>query len=80
MENVEWIFSGIGTEVLVGAISLIVGAIGGGAVGYRIGSKNKINQSQNAGNNSQQKQIGSVNYYGEDNQNNNTQASGIRYP
>lgn len=39
MENVEWIFSGIGTEVLVGAISLIVGAIGGGAVGYRIGSK-----------------------------------------
>ena len=65
MEHVEWIFSGIGTEVLVGAISLIVGAIGGGAVGYRIGSKNKINQSQNAGNNSQQKQIGSVNYYGD---------------
>lgn len=65
MENIEWIFSGIGTEVLVGTISLIVGAIGGGAVGYRIGSKNKINQSQNAGNNSQQKQIGSVNYYGD---------------
>ena len=56
MENLEWIFDGIGTEL----ISLIIGAIFGGAAGYKIGSKNKIKQKQNAGDNSKQIQIGSV--------------------
>lgn len=65
MENLAWIFDGIGTELLIGAIGLLVGAAGGGAVGYRIGSKNKIKQKQKAGDNSNQIQIGSVNYNGD---------------
>lgn len=65
MENLAWIFEGIGTELLIGAIGLLIGAAGGGAVGYRIGSKNKIKQKQKAGDNSNQIQIGSVNYNGD---------------
>lgn len=61
MEGLEWIFDGIGTEL----ISLIVGAVFGGAAGYKIGSKNKIKQNQKAGDNSKQVQIGSVNEYGD---------------
>lgn len=34
----EWIFDGIGTEI----ISLLIGLAGGGAIGYRIGIRNKI--------------------------------------
>lgn len=56
MENLEWIFDGIGTEL----ISLIIGTILGGTAGYKIGSKNKIKQKQKAGDNSKQIQIGSV--------------------
>ncbi len=44
----EWIFDGIGTELL----SLIIGAIVGGTVGYKIGSKNK--QIEKKSNNSKQ--------------------------
>ena len=40
MENLQWIFDGIGTEI----ISIILGAIIGGTVGYKIGSKSKQNQ------------------------------------
>jgi hypothetical protein len=61
MEGLEWIFDGIGTEL----ISLVIGAVFGGAAGYKIGSKNKIKQSQKAGDNSKQVQIGSVNEYGD---------------
>lgn len=61
MENLAWIFDGIGTEL----ISLLVGAILGGAAGYKIGSKNKIKQKQKAGDDSKQIQIGSVNYNGD---------------
>jgi hypothetical protein len=58
MENISWIFDGIGTEI----ISLIIGIISGGFVGYRIGIHNKVRQSQKAGDNSKQTQIGSINY------------------
>lgn len=58
MENISWIFDGIGTEIL----SLIIGLISGGFVGYRIGIHNKVRQSQKAGDNSRQTQIGSINY------------------
>ena len=61
MDGLEWIFEGIGTEL----ISLAIGAIIGGAAGYKIGSKNKIKQNQKAGDNSKQVQIGSVNEYGD---------------
>ena len=61
----EWMFDGIGTELISTVIGLLIGAFGGGAVGYKIGSKNKIKQNQNAGDNSKQIQIGSVNYNGD---------------
>ena len=61
MELFEWIFDGIGTEL----ISLLIGAVFGGTAGYRIGSKNKIKQKQKAGDNAKQIQIGSVNYNGD---------------
>ena len=50
----EWFFDGIGTSL----ITLILGLLGGGAVGYRIGINKKIRQSQKAGNNSSQIQVG----------------------
>ena len=61
MDELAWIFEGIGTEL----ISLVIGTVLGGAVGYKIGSKNKIKQNQKAGDNSKQVQIGSVNEYGD---------------
>lgn len=61
MEYLEWIFDGIGTEL----VSLIIGAVVGGATGYKIGTKNRIKQKQKAGDNSKQIQIGSVNYNGD---------------
>ncbi len=61
IENLQWLFDGIGTEL----ISLIIGAVLCGAAGYKIGSKNKIKQKQKAGDNSKQIQIGSVNYNGD---------------
>lgn len=39
-------------------ISFIVGIIGGGATGYKIGLNKKVKQTQTAGNNSSQIQIG----------------------
>jgi Na+/glutamate symporter len=51
----EWIFDGIGTAI----VTLIVGFLTGGAVGYKIGiNKNTVNQKQKAGDNSSQIQIG----------------------
>jgi predicted TIM-barrel enzyme len=40
----EWIFDGIGTAI----INLIIGAIAGGAIGYRIGIKSRSKQVQKA--------------------------------
>ena len=51
----EWIFDGIGTAI----ITLILGLLVGGTVGYKIGiNKNIIRQKQKAGNNSSQIQVG----------------------
>lgn len=58
MEHIEWIFSGIGTQI----ITFLVGTITGGFCGYKIGIHKKTNQSQKAGDNSSQIQIGSINY------------------
>lgn len=59
----EWIFDGIGTEI----ISALLGLLIGGGAGYGIGvviTKNKIKQSQKAGDNASQVQIGQMNNYG----------------
>lgn len=48
----EWFFDGIGTEL----VSLIIGAIGGGAIGYKVGIKRTAGQKQVAGDDSEQTQ------------------------
>ena len=55
-----WIFDGLGTEI----ISLFVGLCSGGVIGFRLGIKNKVSQSQKAGYNSNQTQIGSITNHG----------------
>lgn len=62
MENIEWIFSGIGTYIL----SVLAGLLVGGFTGYKIGirSKVKVKQKQKAGNSSNQTQIGNITNYG----------------
>lgn len=52
----EWIFSGIGTSVLTGLLGMVIGGIGGIQIGKH---KSKIKQTQKAGKDSKQKQIGS---------------------
>jgi len=56
----DWFFNGLGTAL----IGLFIGAIGGCAVGYRIGIKKCYQQHQKAGNNAKQVQIGEGNYNG----------------
>ncbi|WP_164723265.1 hypothetical protein [Chryseobacterium aureum] len=50
----EWFFDGLGTSL----ITLIIGLLGGSAIGYKIGIKKSIKQIQKAGNNSSQMQVG----------------------
>lgn len=52
MENLQWIFDGIGTELL----SLAIGVIGGGLAGYKIGVKRSGNQKQTAKSDAKQRQ------------------------
>ncbi len=52
----NWIFEGIGTQIIGIIISLIIGALGGGAVGYKIGIKRTAKQEQIAGDEAKQKQ------------------------
>lgn len=53
---VEWFFDGIGTEIVSSIVSLIIGAIGGGAIGYKVGIKRTAVQKQVAGDGSEQRQ------------------------
>lgn len=54
-ECISWFFDGLGTEL----ISLFIGAIGGGVIGYRVGKqRNKNVQKQYAGERSDQYQEG----------------------
>lgn len=60
----EWIFDGIGTEI----ISALIGLLIGGGAGYGLGvaiTNNKIKQKQEAGDKANQVQIGQVNNYGD---------------
>lgn len=52
----EWIFDGIGTEI----ISLLIVLAGGGAIGYRIGIRNNISQHQKGRDQARQVQIGNI--------------------
>ena len=56
---IKWFFDGLGTELL----SLVIGALLGGVVGFRIGkSKRKFVQQQDGGSESEQYQRGSSKY------------------
>lgn len=63
LSNIQWIFDGIGTELISVIVGLIVGGGVGGCVGYRIGTKNKVKQIQKAQDNAKQNQTGAVNIY-----------------
>ena len=52
MENLQWIFDGIGTEIL----SLAIGAIAGGFAGYKAGIKKSGKQTQKARSGAKQRQ------------------------
>lgn len=55
-ESIKWIFDGIGTEVFILMITLILGGIGG----FAIGKHTKCKQTQKAGDSSMQKQTFTV--------------------
>jgi hypothetical protein len=50
-----WFFDGIGTEI----VRLVIGAFVGGLVGFHIGKRSKLHQSQKGGQRTKQTQIGS---------------------
>lgn len=52
MEQIKWIFDGIGTELF----SLAIGVMGGGIVGYKIGVKRSGFQKQVAQDKAKQRQ------------------------
>lgn len=52
MGNLQWIFDGIGTEIL----SLAIGAAAGGLAGYKVGIKKNGKQIQKAKSDAKQKQ------------------------
>lgn len=58
MEHISWIFSGIGTEILIGIISLLFG----GFFGYKIcqSKYRKHIQSQKAGDKAKQSMTGDI--------------------
>ena len=56
-EWVKVVFDGIGTQIVGIIIGLLIGGVGGCAIGYKIGN---IKQTQKAGDNSTQSQVGNI--------------------
>ncbi len=56
MDNIKWIFDGIGTAIL----TFIFGLFIGGTAGYKTAIKKTIKQKQKAGSHSTQTQIGEI--------------------
>lgn len=57
MENIKWVFDGIGTSLLIFILGLVVG----GGITYNIAIRKKtIKQTQKAGDNSNPIQIGEI--------------------
>lgn len=60
MDTIQWIFDGIGSQI----VGIIVGFVFGGATGYGIAihkNTTKIKQSQKAGDNASQQQATTIN-------------------
>ncbi len=56
MQNLSWIFDGIGTA----GVTFVLGLLVGGTAGYKIAIRKTIKQKQKAGDNSSQFQIGEI--------------------
>lgn len=56
MDNIKWIFDGIGTA----AVTFILGLLVGGTAVYKITIRKTTKQIQKAGDNSSQSQIGQI--------------------
>lgn len=56
----EWIFNGIGSEIISAVIGLLIGGVGG----YSIAIRKTNNMKQKAKNNANQTQVGEINYNG----------------
>ena len=67
----NWIFDGIGSQIVGIVIGLLFGGAGGAFIGYRIGIKNKTKQLQKAKDNATQQQIGIINVINNDEGNDN---------
>lgn len=57
MKLIEWVFSGISTQILSTVVSFIIGIFTGYKVGVR---KSSLTQIQKAGDNSTQSQVGKI--------------------
>ena len=62
-KDLHWIFDGIGTEIICVIVSLIIGTVSGGIIGYKAGVKNHIKLIAKAQNDANQQQTGSINIY-----------------
>ena len=60
MEWLKGLLDAIGSEIISAIVGLIVGSLGGGAIGYHISNKDIIKQKQQASDNANQTQIGNV--------------------
>lgn len=58
---INWVFDGIGSQIVGIIVGLLLGGTGGIFTGYHIGIKNKTKQLQKAKNNATQEQIGNIN-------------------
>ena len=56
MGNIKWIFDGIGTAI----VTFVLGLLVGGAAGYKVAIRKTLKQTQKAGDNSIQSQIGEI--------------------
>ena len=52
IQDITWIFSGIGTEIISNMCSMVLG----GLIGYKIGTNQTVHQKQTAGTNAKQNQ------------------------
>jgi len=66
MKWYEWVFDGVGSQIIATIIGLIVCG-GGYLVGRWVKKKIHINQNQKAGNNSRLNQIGNISISNEEN-------------
>ena len=56
MDNIKWIFDGVGTAL----VTFVLGLLVGGTAGYKVAIRKTIQQTQKAGDNSTQTQIGEI--------------------